>query len=321
MAELQRQGPEVKLKSNAIRFYDEENENLGEKIYPPHIKRNFIYRKVYNEVWRNDSNATFIVIGKPGSGKSVSVIKMAFDLDPTFSLERVCYNINDFLKLLDEGDSNGKLHPGNVIIFDEIVTDQGAESRSAMSKTNKLMNYITASFRAKRLVVFYCLPSLNQLDKNIRDINVTGVFEVLQKDMKTRKNFCRFQWSQYDAKSQNVYRIYPRLVSETGLIFKIDGVWVGIPSREIIKEYKKKKTEYLNNNIHRWREIANKERKKEMGSKISDKEIMSAIQLRKKDFLVGGRINAYKIKDEFAIGAVRANQLAGYLNKSQILGE
>jgi hypothetical protein len=307
------------LKSNSILCADEDSDTYGTRTYPDHIKRNFIYRHVWHEVWANDSNATFIVVGKPGSGKSVSAIKMAYDLDPTFSLERVCYSLNDFLRLLDKGDSNGKLHPGNVIVFDEIVNDQGAESRSAMSKSNKIMNYVTASFRAMRIVVFYCLPSLPQLDKNIREINVTGIFEVMSKNIHTKKNLCRFQWSTYDARSQNVYRIFPRLISKSGMYYKVDSVWVGIPSKEIIKAYKKRKMEFLDLNIQRWGQIANKQVRKEVGEKITDKEIMSAVQIDKEKFMAGGRINAYRIKEEFNIGSIRANQLAGYLNKSHIL--
>lgn len=309
------------IKVDSVAFTKEDFAYLERGAYPPHIKRNFIYRHVYNQINENDSNATFIMVGKPGSGKSVSVIKMAFDLDPTFTLERVCYNLDDFLKLLDEGDSKGKLHAGSVIVFDEIVTDQGAESRGAMTKTNKIMNYITASFRARRLIVFYCLPSLTQLDKNIRDINVTGIFEVISKDINAKKNLCKFQWCSYDAKTQKVFQIFPRLVSESGMIYKIDSIWIGIPSKEIIKEYKKKKMEYLGKNISRWREISKKVTKKEEGNKISDKEIMSAIQFEKEKFMVGERFNAYRIKDAFSIGAIRANQICGYLNKSQVFSK
>jgi len=306
-------------KNNCLR--QEVNGEAWDKTMPQHIKRNFIYRHVHNQVWENKSNGTFIAIGKPGSGKSVSVIKMAYDLDPTFTLERVCYCLEDFLRLVDEGDSKGKLYPGNVIIFDEIVTDQGADSRSAMSKSNKIMNYITASFRARRLIVFYCLPSLLQLDKNVRDINVTGIFEVLHKDTKKRKNLCKFQWTRYDANTQKAFRVFPRLVNKEGKVFKIDSVWVGIPPNEIIEEYDKKKMAYLQKNIERWHDMAKRQSNKQKADKISDKEILARIQLDKDKFLVGGRINAYKIKEEFGIGAIRANTLSGYLNKSQILGE
>lgn len=300
-------------------FYQETEEGNWDQTLPEHIKKNFIYRHVYKEVWRNDSNATFIAIGKPGSGKSVSVINMAYEMDPTFTLERVCYNLEDFLRLIDQGDSKGVLCPGNVIVFDEIVTDQGAESRSAMSKSNKIMNYITASFRARRLVVFYCLPSLTQLDKNVRDINVTGVFEFIYKDPKKRKNLCKFQWATYDANTQKPYRMFPRLINKEGKILKIDSIWVKIPDRSIINEYKKKKMEYLQKNIERWRDMANKQNRKQSADKITDKEILSQIQMEKDKFMVAGRFNSYRIKQEFGIGRIRASELSGYLNKSQIL--
>ena len=306
------------LKSNSV-LHHPNYEELSQREMPLHIKKNFLYRKVHREVWENDSNAIFIIIGKPGSGKSVIAQKMCIDLDPTFNHDRICYNIEDFLKLLDEGDRNGELHPGNCILFDEIVTDKGADSRSAMSKTNKIMNYVNATFRAKRLIVFYCLPSLMQLDKNIRDINVTGIFEVIQKDTKKKKNLCKFQWSSYDARTQKVYYIFPRLVNKKGQTQKVTGLWIGLPPKEFEAIYKKKKMEYLKKNIARWHTDTKESTKKKNNKGISEQEIMTKINLEKEKFVLGNRFNAYLIKKEFDIGSMKANMIAGYMNKSQVI--
>lgn len=307
------------VKTNSI-LHHPNKEELGYNTMPEHIKKNFIYRKVWSEVWQNDSNAQFIVIGKPGIGKSVIAQKACLDLDPTFSHERICYSIDDFLKLLTDGDSNGQLHPGNCILFDEIVTDRGADSRSALSKTNKLMNYINATFRAKRLIVFYCLPSLLQLDKNIRDINVTGIFEVIQKDTKKKKNLCKFQWSKYDARTQKVYYIFPRLVNKKGQIQKITGVWMGLPNKEFECQYKKKKMEYLNANLNRWRSDLTKDKDKKRVKGLLDSEIVSEVKSNPKAFMVGGKINALMIREKYGIGINRSDKISGMLNKSNKSG-
>jgi hypothetical protein len=282
---------------------------------PDIIKKNFIYRKVHNEVFEKDSNATFIIIGKPGMGKSVIAQKMCLDLDPSFSQERICYDIESFLDLLDKGDSNGELKPGNCILFDEIVTDKGADSRSAMSKTNKIMNYVTATFRAKRIVVFYCLPSLTQLDKNIRDINITGIFEILHKSIAKRKNYCKFTWSKYNARTQKAYYVYPRLINKKGQVFRVKGVCIGLPPYEFEEEYKKKKMSYLKSNIARWNASIRTKKKTKSEDEIKDEAIISAIRMNPSEFIMTGRYNAFLIKEKFKLGIMRAGHLSGFLNK------
>lgn len=302
-----------KLTNSILTHPDKEIEGT---TMPPHIKKNFIYRKVWREVWEQDSNASFIVVGKPGIGKSVNALKMCYDLDPTFNMERVCYSIDQFLKLLDEGDANGKLHPGNCILFDEIVTDKGADSRSALSKTNKLMNYINATFRAKRLVVFYCLPSLMQLDKNIRDINITGIFEVNLKSIKMKKNRCKFRWSMYDPRTQKAYGVFPRLIDKKGQIKKVTAVWIGLPPKELEKAYQAKKMFYLNENIKRWNEDRKKELTKTDNKRMNDNDLIIKIRKDPDKFKLKGEYNAFKIRQEFLIGVSKATGIAGFLNKS-----
>ena len=89
---------------------------------PEHIKKCFLYRKVWRDIWVRKKNAGFIVTGATGSGKSWFALKLASDLDPTFNVERVVYNTEAFLKLLVEGDSKGKLKPGCAIVFDEVIS-------------------------------------------------------------------------------------------------------------------------------------------------------------------------------------------------------
>jgi hypothetical protein len=298
------------FKTNSVKLAFDTNGAM-----PEIIKKNFIYRKVWREVFVKDCNATFIVIGKPGIGKSCVAQKMCLDLDPTFNHERICYDLDSFLELLDKGDSHGELKPGNCILFDEIVTDRGADSRSSMSRTNKIMNYVTATFRAKRLIVFYCLPSLTQLDKNIRDINITGIFEILTKSLTRRKNYCKFTWSKYDAKTQKVFYVYPRLVNKTGQIFKIKGTWIGLPPKDFENVYKEKKMRYLKMNIARWNASVKKDNKEKKDKTIDDTAVLSAIRINPAKYLLSGRYNSYLIKKEHGIGSIRASSLAGFLNK------
>lgn len=279
---------------------------------PEHIKKNFFYRRVWNEVHHKKFNATFIIVGKPGLGKSVEAQEMALNLDPTFNLNRIVFSIEEFLSLLSKGDPlTGKLNPGQAIIFDEVVTDQGAESRGAMSKTNKLMTYIAANFRARRLIVFICLPSLMQLDKNLREVNVTGIFKVVDKDPNTRKNKNKFFWCHYDPYSQFAMRQYPRLIDSKGKITKIMSMWIPIPSQEFIDAYEVKKMDYLQRNINRWFSMVSKDKEKE---KFVIKDLITKIQANPSKYMDGNKFSSAFIKIEENIGRINAEMIAKYLN-------
>lgn len=279
---------------------------------PTHIKQNFFYRRVWNEVHEKKLNATFIIVGKPGLGKSVEAQEMALNLDPTFNLNRIIFSIEEFLKLLSTGDPlTGKLKPGQVIIFDEIVTDEGAESRGAMSKSNRLMTYIAANFRARRLIVFFCLPSLMQLDKNLREVNVTGIFKVMDKDTNKRMNKNKFFWCHYDPYSQFAMRQYPRLIDAKGKITKIVSMWIPVPSQEFIDKYEEKKMAYLQRNIERWYAMVAKDKDKE---KVVLKDLIKKIQAEPSKYMDGNKFSSAFIKIEENLGRLNAEMVAKYLN-------
>lgn len=123
---------------------------------PEKIKNNFIYRVCYNKIWRKMQNVTFLIVGDVGHGKSTLGLKICEDMDPTFNVGRICYTTQDFLNLLANGEMvNGKmeqLKPGQFILYDEISgSEDAADSRSFMSKTNKIMSYISTTYRVRRL--------------------------------------------------------------------------------------------------------------------------------------------------------------------------
>lgn len=279
---------------------------------PERIKRNLITRKIYDLVHNKKLNATLICIGRPGMGKSVTMQEMLYTLDPTFNLNRIVFNLDSFLQLLDEGDPlTGKLKPGQAVLFDEVVTDEGAESRGAMSKSNKLMTYIAANFRARRLIVGMCLPSLMQLDKNLREVNVTGIIEIVDKSNEKRKNKCKIFWCRYDPYTQYAIRQYPRVINDKGHVYKVRHVWLPIPSKETIDQYEVKKMDYLARNIARWHAMVKKENDKK---DFNMNDIIQKVKSDPEKYMDNGRYNSGFIKIQENIGRINAEIIAKFLN-------
>ena len=64
---------------------------------------------------KQNRNLIGIFVGDTGSGKSLSSISLAEQIDPEFSVERIVFTVQELITLVN----SGKLKPGSVVIFDD----------------------------------------------------------------------------------------------------------------------------------------------------------------------------------------------------------
>ncbi len=225
------------------------------KVMPAHIKKNFIYRRVWNDVYRKDQNAIFLFIGDIGTGKSTGALKFGEDLDERFSLERVCFTTTELFDLIQKGDSNGKLRPGSVIIFDEAAgSEDAADSRNSLTKSNKILSFFSTISRAKRYIIIYVAPMFSQFDKRIRLIGITGIVLFTGIDREENRGLANFHWSYGLPFSDRTMMPYPRIKNkETGEIFIVNQIGIPKPDEKLIKNYKIKKNAFIDRKIREWR--------------------------------------------------------------------
>jgi len=284
---------------------------------PEHLYNNFIYRHCWNNIWTRDLNATFCIIGIPGRGKSTLGLKICEDLDPTFNTERVCYSIKDLAHLLAKKGKE-RLKPGSCILLDEIVNEAGAYSRRALSKTNQIMNFIMANMRARRLILIICLPKFTQLDKDVREVGLTGVFQMQTIDRTKNMAKTKFKWRSVDEMSGGTMDPFPRLRHpETHEKVKVTAVWFGKPSKELEKAYKEKKKNYMGSKVENWLLMLTD--KKDGDAKVTAKQIANEVINNPKKYQKDGKFDYIKIMAEFDMGDQKARnitKLAESLNNS-----
>lgn len=259
----------------------------GEKM-PPHIKRNFVYRKIYNNIYEKDKEANFLIIGDTGSGKSTGCIRIGTDIDPNFSLERVCFSFTGILRLIKDGDSKGKLGPGSVIIFDEAAgSEEGADSRNALTHTNKMISFFATISRSKRLIIMYVTPFLEQLDRRIRKIGLTGILcFVGTPDRKTNRSTARIYWSVAHPMSGKVTNPHPVVKERGGQDVTYNQITIPLPrDKELIKKYKEIKDDFINGKIDDWIIELTKIKEKKDGIKIDLDPIKKYMNQHPKEFL------------------------------------
>ncbi len=269
---------------------------------PDKIKNNFIYARVWRDVRVKDRGAVFLVCGDIGSGKSSGAIKMAYDLDPDFGVERICFSVSEMLRVVEEGDFKGALKAGSAVILDEAAgSEDGADSRNALTKTNKILSYFSTISRVKRLVIFYIAPFLSQMDKRVRLLGLTGLFIFREVDFNRKLSKCSFYWCLASPLADKVITPRARLIDKaTGEITIIQEIRIPLPPKELVDVYKEKKNVFVAAKIKSWREELLKISENRAAVKVSIKGIVAA--LKKNPDLVkdqDGKISLALIRERY----------------------
>lgn len=142
--------------------------------------------KLRKDLVNKDEDRVYLVDGMEGSGKSVWTLQQAKYIDRDFSLDRVCFTPEDFLKTI----VNAK--KGQVVVFDEAF--RGLSSKSSMSRTNKTLVRAMMEMRQRNLVVFIVLPTFFLLETYAATARSHALFHIY----KSKNN------------GRRCFRIYPR---------------------------------------------------------------------------------------------------------------
>lgn len=124
------------------------------------LKENFDYiiPKVSHKIPHRRSDMFICIDGPVGSGKTTLSFQCAKYFDPTFNLSRVVFSVDEFLKALI------RAVPGQAIVFDEAII---VNSRSALTEFNKKVIIAMTQIRSKGLYIFFNIPSVFDLDRNL----------------------------------------------------------------------------------------------------------------------------------------------------------
>lgn len=159
---------------------------LGKKWWiDDFLKNNFDYirPKVSNKVAHRRSDMFIIIDGPVGSGKTTLSFQCAKYFDPTFNLDRVVFSVDDFLNALV------KATPGQAVVFDEAII---VNSRSALTDFNKKVIIAMTQIRSKGLYIFFNIPSVFDLDRNLVLNRCHLLLHCYQDSFGDRGKFCVF---------------------------------------------------------------------------------------------------------------------------------
>ena len=192
----------------------------------------FYFHSIMMRMMEHNQNWLCLVVGGTGSGKSYLALKIAEELDSTFNASRVAFNAEEFMSILNDG----QLQKGCFIIFDEAGV--GMSAREWFSLSNKALNYVLQTFRFRNIGVIFTTPDMGFIDVNARKLFHTYV-ETIRIDRNMKVCVAKVMEMQNNPKMGEQYTKYPRQLGEV-----MKRYCFHLPSKDLIKAYELKKTEY-----------------------------------------------------------------------------
>lgn len=185
---------------------------------------------------RNNKNFLGFISGQTGSGKSYSSLRIAEELDPEFSIDRVVFNGRELMAMINSGTMN----KGSVIVFEEIGVELNAKNWQTV--TNKMLNYLMQTFRHRNFILIMNSPYLDFVDSSTRklfhaEMRTVGI-DPDKKQVRLKPHLI-----QYNSRIKKFYYKRLKVVTAQGKV-PVDFWKVDMPSKELRRAYEDKKTEF-----------------------------------------------------------------------------
>jgi len=200
-------------------------------------------RIIRQKIWKacNVDNQHFMaaVVGREGSGKSYTSLKIAEAADPTFNAKRVMFEPQAFLERLQEWKEKG-VTQGKLVVADEAGVGLGV--RTWYQKDQILFNQVLQVIRDENMGILFTLPRLSELDSQARG-RLHAFLEMTDLDEGNWAEFKWLNWSPSRDERDKVYRQYPEMRID-GWKRTVKRLRVGPPSQDLITNYQARKDEF-----------------------------------------------------------------------------
>ena len=192
---------------------------------------------IWNRMHIKNEHFMGCIVGREGFGKSHTALKIASNVDPQFSADRVFFDPKDLLEAFQSDD----LGKGNIIILDEAGVGMG--NRSWYEKEQILLNQVLQTVRDDNMGVIFTLPRLEELDS--QTIGRLHAF-VEMVDINREEGFAVAKWKNVsltrDGQGRE-YKKYPRIKVD-GTVQRITQIAFRPPDSELVSAYEERKDSF-----------------------------------------------------------------------------
>lgn len=205
------------------------------------VEARLIKQKVWDRMWVHNEHFMGVIVGREGSGKSLTGIKIGEVADPTFEAWRVMFDPASFLKQLQEWKENNETQ-GKIVIIDEAGVGVGV--RTWYDKDQIMLNQVLQIIRDENMGVIFTLPRLSELDSQTKG-RLHGYMEMMDMEPGEWATLKYLNWDPTRDGRDKIYREYPELKID-GHKRKVKRLKISPPSQEIVEPYEERKDAFQN---------------------------------------------------------------------------
>ena len=180
-----------------------------------------------------NKNALIASVGDTGSGKSYGLSAILQSADPTFSLDRVVYSLEEMMELLNSGE----LKSGQAILYDEIGVTQPSDAWYTAS--SKAFNFEFQTNRQDNFIVGFAAPDLTFINAKTRRL----FHYILEpQSINATTNIARFKLKRVVVNhiTGEAYYMFPRVLDGNKVV-TVKIIEVHKPPASFWKPYEEKK--------------------------------------------------------------------------------
>lgn len=203
------------------------------------IEAQLIKEKIWDRMWLDNEHFMCVIVGREGSGKSYTGIKLAEITDPTFTADRVMFDPVNFLKDLQQWKEDNETR-GKQVVIDEAGVGVGV--RTWYDKDQIRLNQVLQIIRDENMGVIFTLPRLEELDSQTKG-RLHAFIEMTEKN---EGEWVKAKWLDWDPTRDGrnkIYREYPQH-QVNGVKQTIKRLCLSPPSEDIIEAYEARKTKF-----------------------------------------------------------------------------
>lgn len=188
----------------------------------------------------NNEHFMGCIVGREGSGKSYTALKIANNLDESFTADQIIFDVTELLKVLQSGDHS----PGDFYVLDEAGVSLGR--RTWQDRAQILANQALQLIRSHNLGLIFTLPRLSELDSQAEG-RLQAVLEVVEKNP---DEWVKVKWKFIDPdrvdSNGNILKKYPRR-KQNGYKKRIKRNTFAPPEdAELVETYEERKERFQN---------------------------------------------------------------------------
>jgi len=197
----------------------------------------WLLRRVWDRLNKRNEHFMMCIVGREGSGKSYTAMRIADAIDPNFSHENVMFEVDELLRTLRDGD----FQQGDMLVLDEAGVSFG--KRTWQDRSQVLANQAMQLIRSHNIGIITTLPRASELDSQYAG-RLQCYYEIINK---VPDEYVEGKWKFLDPSRTfadgTTYEKYPRR-HENGWTKRIKNFAFAPPREAIVEPYEETKAEF-----------------------------------------------------------------------------